>query len=170
MLAYLDALTLAEPIQAKLWQLAQLTLTQVSVLRRLRAGSQTAGKLGQAVGLSPASPTPNPRIGMLIATVNATSTLIAMPVIFRGIKINPLDPANFSYLLWLRMGYMVVPAVLVVPAGRLADMFGRARVYKFGFAIFTIAAIGLSLVWSEGAAGAIGLIILGMVQAVGGPL
>ena len=55
MLAYLDALTLAEPIQAKLWQLAQLTLTQVSVLRQLRAGSQTAGKLGQAVGLSPAS-------------------------------------------------------------------------------------------------------------------
>jgi DNA-binding MarR family transcriptional regulator len=55
MLAYLDALTLAEPIQAKLWQLAQLTLTQVSVLRQLRAGSQTAGRLGQAVGLSPAS-------------------------------------------------------------------------------------------------------------------
>ncbi len=55
MLAYLDALTLAEPIQARLWQLAQLTLTQVSVLRQLRAGPQTAGRLGQAVGLSPAS-------------------------------------------------------------------------------------------------------------------
>jgi DNA-binding MarR family transcriptional regulator len=55
MLAYLDALTLAEPIQARLWQLAQLTLTQVSVLRQLRAGPQTAGRLGHAVGLSPAS-------------------------------------------------------------------------------------------------------------------
>jgi len=112
----------------------------------------------------------NTTIGMLIATVNATSILIAMPVIFRGININPLDPANFSYLLWLLMGYMVVSAVLVVTAGRLGDMFGRTRVYNLGFAIFTIAAIGLSLVWSQGAAGAVELIILRMVQAVGGAM
>lgn len=112
----------------------------------------------------------NTTIGMLIATVNATSILIAMPVIFRGININPLDPANFSYLLWLLMGYMVVSAVLVVTAGRLGDMFGRTRVYNYGFAIFTVAAIGLSLVWSQGAAGAIELIVLRMVQAVGGAM
>ena len=91
----------------------------------------------------------NTTIGMLMATVNATSILIAMPVIFRGININPLDPANFSYLLWLLMGYMVVSAVLVVTAGRLGDMFGRTRVYNIGFAVFTIAAVGLSLVWSR---------------------
>ncbi|HKV87223.1 MAG TPA: MFS transporter [Candidatus Dormibacteraeota bacterium] len=112
----------------------------------------------------------NTTIGMLIATVNATSILIAMPVIFRGININPLDPANFSYLLWLLMGYMVVSAVLVVTAGRLGDMFGRTRIYNFGFLIFTLAAIALSLVWSQGAAGAIELIVLRMVQAVGGAM
>src|SRR5487761_1871520 len=112
----------------------------------------------------------NTTIGMLIATVNATSILIAMPVIFRGIKINPLDPANFSYLLWLLMGYMVVSAVLVVTAGRLGDMFGRARVYNIGFAIFTVAAVGLSFVWSQGSAGALELIIMRMVQAVGGAM
>ena len=112
----------------------------------------------------------NTTIGMLIATVNATSILIAMPVIFRGININPLDPANFSYLLWLLMGYMVVSAVLVVTAGRLGDMFGRTRIYNIGFAIFTVSAIGLSLVWSQGSAGAIELIILRMVQAVGGAM
>ena len=112
----------------------------------------------------------NTTIGMLIATVNATSLLIAMPVIFRGININPLDPANFSYLLWLLMGYMVVSAVLVVTAGRLGDMYGRTRIYNIGFAIFTVAGIGLSLVWSQGAAGAIELIVLRMVQAVGGAM
>jgi MFS family permease len=112
----------------------------------------------------------NTTIGMLIATVNATSLLIAMPVIFRGININPLDPANFSYLLWLLMGYMVVSAVLVVTAGRLGDMYGRTRVYNIGFAIFTVAGIGLSLVWSQGSAGAIELIVLRMVQAVGGAM
>ena len=72
----------------------------------------------------------NTTIGTLMATINATSILIAMPVIFRGIDINPLDPANFGYLLWLLMGYMVVSAVLVVTAGRLGDMFGRTRIYK----------------------------------------
>ncbi|HEY6224681.1 MAG TPA: MFS transporter [Gemmatimonadales bacterium] len=112
----------------------------------------------------------NTTIGMLIATVNATSILIAMPVIFRGINVNPLDPANFSYLLWLLMGYMVVSAVLVVTAGRLGDMYGRTRIYNIGFAIFTLAAVGLSLVWSSGSAGAIELIVFRMVQAVGGAM
>ena len=112
----------------------------------------------------------NTTIGMLLATVNATSILIAMPVIFRGININPLDAANFSYLLWLLMGYMVVSAVLVVTAGRLGDMFGRTRVYNIGFAIFTLAAVGLSLVWSQGPAGAIELIVFRMIQAVGGAM
>jgi MFS family permease len=68
------------------------------------------------------------------------------------------------------MGYMVVSAVLVVTAGRLGDMYGRTRVYNIGFAIFTVAGIGLSLVWSQGSAGAIELIVLRMVQAVGGAM
>jgi len=57
LLAYLDALALAEPLQAKLWQLAEITLTQVQVLRALRDGPQTLIKLGQANGLSPTSVT-----------------------------------------------------------------------------------------------------------------
>src|SRR5437660_7978624 len=112
----------------------------------------------------------NTTIGMLLATVNATSILIAMPVIFRGIDINPLDPTNFSYLLWLLMGYMVVSAVLVVTAGRIGDMFGRTHIYNYGFAVFTLAAVALSLVWSDGSAGALELIVLRMVQAVGGAM
>lgn len=112
----------------------------------------------------------NTTLGMLIASVNATSLLIAMPVIFRGINVNPLDPANFGYLLWLLMGYMVVSAVLVVTAGRIGDMFGRARVYNIGFAIFTLSAVGLSLIWSRGTSGALELIILRMVQGAGGAM
>src|SRR5437588_4657780 len=55
LLAYLDALALAEPLQERLWQEAGITLIQLSVLRQLRRGPDTAGRLGQAVGLSPAS-------------------------------------------------------------------------------------------------------------------
>jgi DNA-binding MarR family transcriptional regulator len=55
LLAYIDALTLAEPIQVKLWQEAQITLTQLSVLRELRQGPRNAGKLAEKAGLSPTS-------------------------------------------------------------------------------------------------------------------
>lgn len=57
LLAYVDALTLAEPIQAKLWQDAEITLTQLTVLRELRRGPRSAGKLGEKAGLSPTSVT-----------------------------------------------------------------------------------------------------------------
>ena len=56
-LAVLDAITLAEPIEAKLWQVSGITLTQLSVLRQLRGGPQTVGRLGAEVGLAPASVT-----------------------------------------------------------------------------------------------------------------
>ncbi len=130
----------------------------------IKAGAPVSGVAYKWIALS------NTTIGTLVATVNATSILIAMPVIFRGIHINPLDPANFTYLLWLLMGYMVVSAVFVVTAGRLGDMFGRVPIYNIGFAIFTVTAIGLSAVWSEGATGAIELIVLRMIQAVGGAM
>ena len=55
LLAYFDALTLAEPIQARLWQTAGITLTQLSLLRELRSGPRTLGMLGEAIGLSAAS-------------------------------------------------------------------------------------------------------------------
>ena len=57
LLAFLDALALAEPIQSRLWQLAEITFTQAQVLRALRNGPQTLGRLGQANGLSATSVT-----------------------------------------------------------------------------------------------------------------
>lgn len=43
----------------------------------------------------------NTTIGVLLATIAATIMLIAMPDIFRGIKLNPLEPGNSFYLLWM---------------------------------------------------------------------
>lgn len=57
LLAYLDALVLAEPVQARVWQLAELTLAQIQVLRSVREGPQTLGKLGHANGMSATSVT-----------------------------------------------------------------------------------------------------------------
>ncbi|MBO0773708.1 MAG: MFS transporter [Actinobacteria bacterium] len=110
----------------------------------------------------------NTTIGVVLASMNATSLIIALPVIFRGIQLNPLDPANFPYLLWIIMGYMLVTAVLVVTVGRIGDMFGRVRIYNLGFALFTLGSILLSAVWSHGSAGAMELVFMRMFQAIGG--
>ena len=112
----------------------------------------------------------NTTIGVILASMNATSLIIALPVIFRGIRLNPLDAANFPYLLWIMMGYMLVTAVLVVTVGRIGNMFGRVRMYNLGFAVFTLGAILLSVVWSHGSAGALELVLMRMFQAIGGAL
>jgi MFS family permease len=72
----------------------------------------------------------NTTLGMLMATVNSSIMLIALPDIFRGIGVDPLQPGNTTLLLWLLMGYLVVTAVLVVSFGRLGDMFGRVTTWK----------------------------------------
>ena len=59
----------------------------------------------------------NTTLGVLMATINQSIVLIALPDIFRGIGLNPLSPGNTSYLLWMFMGFMVVTAVLVVSFG-----------------------------------------------------
>src|SRR6478736_4853956 len=56
----------------------------------------------------------NTTIGILLATINSSIVLIALPDIFRGINLNPLTPENSSYLLWMIMGFLVATAVLVV--------------------------------------------------------
>jgi MFS family permease len=110
----------------------------------------------------------NTTLGMLMATINQSIVLIALPDVFRGIGLNPLSPGNTSYLLWMFMGFLVVSAVLVVSFGRLGDMFGRVRMYTLGFAIFSVASIFLTVTWMHGAQGAMWLIVWRVVQGIGG--
>jgi len=46
----------------------------------------------------------NTTLGVLLATLDVSITLIAMPDIFRGIKLDPLVPSNSFYLLWMILG------------------------------------------------------------------
>jgi MFS family permease len=110
----------------------------------------------------------NTTLGVLMATINQSIVLIALPDIFRGIGLNPLSPGNTSYLLWMFMGFLIVSAVLVVSFGRLGDMFGRVRMYNIGFAIFSVASIFLTVTWMHGTDGALWLIAWRVVQGIGG--
>src|SRR6202049_3787469 len=89
----------------------------------------------------------NVTLGVLLAVLDSSIVLIAMPSIFRGIHLDPLQPANSFYLLWMILGFLVVTSVLIVSLGRLGDMYGRVRIYNLGFAIFTFFSLVLSIPW-----------------------
>jgi MFS family permease len=112
----------------------------------------------------------NTTLGIFMAALDSSIVIISLPAIFRGIHLDPLQPSNVGYLLWMLMGYLVVTAVLVVTFGRIGDIYGRVKMYNLGFAVFTIASVGLSLTPGKAAAGALELIILRVVQGVGGAL
>jgi EmrB/QacA subfamily drug resistance transporter len=107
----------------------------------------------------------NTTLGVLMASIDGTIVLIALPSIFRGININPFT--SFQYLLWIMFGYSIVTATLLVTFGRISDMFGRVRLYNLGFAIFTVGSILLFLTPNQGDLGAIELIAFRIIQGVG---
>jgi MFS family permease len=106
-------------------------------------------------------------LGMLMATIDGSIVLIALPDIFRGVGIDPLQPGNSFYLLWMILGFLVVTSVLVVTLGRLGDIYGRVRIYNLGFAVFTFFSLMLSVTWMSGHAGGIWLITMRIFQGLG---
>src|SRR5271168_4118298 len=109
----------------------------------------------------------NTTLGVLLATLDASITLIAMPDIFRGIHLDPLTPGNSFYLLWMILGFLVVSSVLVVSLGRLGDMYGRVKMYNLGFVIYTASSLMLTIDWMQGRPGAMWLIVWRIVQGIG---
>jgi MFS family permease len=109
----------------------------------------------------------NTTLGMLMATIDISIMLIALPDIFTGIHLDPLLPGNSFYLLWMILGFMVVTSVLVVTFGRLGDMFGRVRMYNMGFVVYTFFSLLLSVTWMSGTAAALYLVVMRIFQGVG---
>ncbi len=110
----------------------------------------------------------NTTLGALLASINGTIILISLPVIFTGLGVDPFLPSNFTLLIWLLLGYGVVTATLLVTFGRISDMWGRARLYNLGFAIFAVGSVMLFLVPNTGTLGAWELVGFRVVQGIGG--
>jgi MFS family permease len=109
----------------------------------------------------------NTTLGVLLATIDGSIVLIAMPDIFRGIRLDPLQAGNSFYLLWMILGFLVVSSVLVVSLGRLGDLYGRVRMYNLGFVVYTLASLLLAVDWMQGTAGADWLIGFRILQGIG---
>ncbi len=112
----------------------------------------------------------NTTLGVFMAFLNSSIVIIALPAIFRGIHLNPLAPANVGYLLWILLGFSVASAVLVVSLGRLGDLLGRVRLYNFGFLVFTLGSLALTLTPGKGSSAAAFIVAMRIVQGVGGAL
>jgi len=99
----------------------------------------------------------NTTLGTLMSSLDSNIVLIALPTIAKD-----LPNTSLLDLLWILLGYQLVTATVLVNFGRLADMFGRVRLYNFGFAVFTLGSALCSL--SQTSAQLIGF---RLVQALG---
>jgi EmrB/QacA subfamily drug resistance transporter len=96
-------------------------------------------------------------LGMLVATINSGTLIIALPDLERALHTSLLQ------LVWVILVYMIASTVLVLTAGRLSDLFGRKRAYVAGFAIFAAASLGAGF-----AASGTELILWRVAQGIGG--
>jgi EmrB/QacA subfamily drug resistance transporter len=96
-------------------------------------------------------------LGMLMATINSGTLIIALPDLERALGTSILS------LVWVILAYMIASTVLVLTAGRLSDLFGRKKAYVGGFVVFGVASLGAGF-----AGGGTELILWRIVQGVGG--
>src|SRR5947207_5594208 len=96
-------------------------------------------------------------LGMLLATINSGTLIIALPDLERSLGTTLLQ------LVWVILAYMIASTVLVLTAGRLSDLFGRKKAYVGGFLVFAAASLGAGF-----SADATQLILWRILQGIGG--
>jgi EmrB/QacA subfamily drug resistance transporter len=96
-------------------------------------------------------------LGMLLATINSGTLIIALPDLERALGTSILS------LVWVILAYMISSTVLVLFAGRLSDLFGRKQAYVLGFALFGLASLGAGF-----SGNGTQLIIWRIAQGIGG--
>jgi len=98
-------------------------------------------------------------IGALMASIDSTIVILALPQMMAKLH------ADLVHMIWVIMGYILVSTVLLLTFGRIADMFGRVRLYNLGFVVFTVgsALCGLSRTATQ-------LVLARLVQGAGAAL
>src|SRR4051812_36994931 len=127
------------------------TTSSRPLLRRRRLGVEAGHRHYKWWALSCTS------LGMLLATVNSGTLIIALPELERSLGTTLLQ------LVWVILAYMIASTVLVLTAGRLSDLFGRKQAYVGGFVVFALASLGAGFSGSGTE-----LILWRVVQGIGG--
>ncbi|MGQ9639490.1 MAG: MFS transporter [Candidatus Bathyarchaeia archaeon] len=98
-------------------------------------------------------------VGAFVVALDTSIVVVALPTL-----LHDLD-ASLVHGVWIITGYRLALTILLVAIGRVADMFGRVRLYVFGFAFFTAASALCGLAqngWQ--------LVLFRLLQGVGGAL
>lgn len=98
-------------------------------------------------------------IGALFSVLSGSTLMIALPVIMKDLN------AGMGVVTWILMGYMLSLTILVPSIGRIADMFGRKKLYVSGFTIFTLSSL-LCAISRTG----MQLLIFRLIQSIGASL
>jgi len=101
-------------------------------------------------------------VGALLASIQGSALLIALPNIMAELQ------ASFFSIMWILLGYLLILTVLTPIVGRLADMWGRKRLYNSGFIVFTIGSLisGLAQAQFHGADLIFGRVVQGLGAAL----
>jgi EmrB/QacA subfamily drug resistance transporter len=101
-------------------------------------------------------------VGALLASIQGSALLIALPNILTELH------ATFFTIMWVLIGYLLITTVLTPVIGRLADIWGRKRLYNSGFLMFAFGSLvaGLAQPQFHGA----DLILGRVIQGIGGAL
>lgn len=98
-------------------------------------------------------------LATLVGILNASTLIIALPTIM--VRLN----TSLFGVMWVLISYSLIITVLAPAWGRLADIYGRKKLYVFGLAVFTIGSLlcGFAADISQ-------LIAFRVLQAIGGSL
>ncbi len=98
-------------------------------------------------------------IGSFMAALDSTIVILALPNMLQDLH------SDLVRMTWVILGYLIVSTVLQLTFGRMADMFGRVRLYNLGFVIFTIGSVLCGIAPNDNL-----LIAARVVQGIGGAM
>ncbi|HXR65198.1 MAG TPA: MFS transporter [Ktedonobacteraceae bacterium] len=98
-------------------------------------------------------------IGSLMAAIDSTIVILALPNMLQDLQ------SDLVKMTWVIMAYIMVSTVLQLTFGRMADMFGRVRMYNLGFVVFTAGSVLCGFALNDTF-----LIAARVVQGVGGAM
>ncbi len=74
-------------------------------------------------------------VGIFMSGLDQSIVVVGLPTVLQYLH------ADIVHGIWIITGYKLMMTILAVILGRLADMYGRVRLYNLGFAIFTIGSL-----------------------------
>ncbi len=98
-------------------------------------------------------------LGGFITPFDGSAVNIALPAMAAEFHMDAIS------LSWIATAYLLAAAIFLVPFGKIADIYGRKRVYLYGIAIFTAASLVMTMVPTTAL-----LIAVRIVQGFGGAM